>query len=356
MKIVIITNDTAGLMLFRSDLMKSLIHKENEIVALTPFGHRVKELQELGIRLINTPMSRRGTNPLKDIFLLIRYFKILKDEKPDYIITYTVKPNIYGGICARFLHIPYAANITGLGTGFQLKSIKALIIKMYRSALKEAKVVFCENSSVGEELIKDRMVRSDQICILNGAGVDLDKFKYAEYPENAKPFKFLFVGRIMKEKGIDELLESTNNLINEGFDCQLIVVGKYEEDYSEKFKQYSWLKYEGPQKDVRPFIKECHCFVLPSWHEGMANTNLECAASGRPIITSNIPGCKEAVIDGVSGLLCKSKSSQSLYDAMKKMFLMDNDNRIKMGCEGRKHMEKVFDKKVVVRNTIEALF
>lgn len=353
MKIVIIANDTAGLMLFRSDLICSLISRDNEIVALSPFGNRVGELRELGIKLINTPMSRRGMNPLKDATLLLQYYKELRKEKPDYVITYTIKPNVYGGLCARCLRIPYAVNITGLGTGFQSRKLRQFVIKMNRSALKKAKVVFCENSSIGEELIMDRIVKRNKICILNGAGVDLEKFSYLEYPNDSGSIRFLFVGRVMKEKGINELLEAMEILVDEGMNCQLTVVGKFEEDYSEKFKKYSWLKFEGPQKDVRPFIKECHCFVLPSWHEGMANTNLECAASGRPIITSDIPGCREAVVKDVSGLLCEVKNSQSLYQAMKKIITMSRDERKEMGKKGRKHMEKTFDKKKVVEKTIE---
>lgn len=352
MKIVIIANDTAGLMLFRSNLICSLIEDGDEIVALTPFGNRVDELLKLGMRLINTPMSRRGMNPLKDLRLLLQYYKELKREKPDYVITYTVKPNIYGGLCARCLRIPYAVNITGLGTGFQSSMLKRFVVKMYRIALKKTKVAFCENFSIGEELIKDRIVKKSKICVLNGAGVDLEKFQYIEYPDDFGSIKFLFIGRVMREKGIDELLESMERLFNSGVNCFLTVVGKFEEDYSEKFERYSWLKFEGPQKDVRPFIKDCHCFVLPSWHEGMANTNLECAASGRPIITSDIPGCREAVVDEVSGLLCKVKNTQSLFHAMKKIAVMSRDERKRMGEAGRKHMENNFDKRKVVEKTI----
>ena len=168
--------------------------------------------------------------------------------------------------------------------------------------------------------------------------------------------KFLFVGRVMKEKGIDELFEAMKKLTGEGEKCFLDVVGPFEEDYKGKLEEYEkvgWLKYHGYQEDVKPFIAACDCFVLPSYHEGMANTNLECASSGRPVITSNIPGCKEAVLDGISGYLCEAKNADSLYDAMKKM--IQADNREEMGKFGREHMEKVFDKKKVVTQTVNEL-
>ena len=355
MKIMIIANDTSGLVLFRKNFISRLIADGNEIVVLSPLGNRVDELIEIGIELINTPMSRRSINPINDLKLISQYYKLIKKENPEYIITYTIKPNIYGGLCSRYLHVPYAVNVTGLGTAFQLNRLKYLIVKIYRIALKKAKVVFCENSSIGEEFVKEKIVASSKICVLNGAGVDLEKFKYLEYPDNSIVFKFLFIGRVMKEKGIDELLEATQNLIKSGVQCKLIVVGKYEEDYTTKFSRYEWLEFVGSQKDVRPFIKECHCFVLPSWHEGMANTNLECAASGRPVITSDIPGCRESVVDGVSGLLCKAKNAQSLFETMKHMTLLSSFEREKMGKEGRKHMVKYFDKRKVVDKTIKAL-
>jgi len=160
----------------------------------------------------------------------------------------------------------------------------------------------------------------------------------------------------MKEKGIEELFTAMKKLQRDGVSCTLDVVGDMEEDYKEQIEKFSgegWLNYHGYQKDVRPFIQNCHCFVLPSWHEGMANTNLECAACGRPVITSDIPGCREAVIDGVSGYLCSSKDADSLCTAMKKFVMLSYAQRRAMGTAGRKHMEECFDKKAVVRQTMD---
>lgn len=358
MKIVIISNNSNGLYLFRRQLISALIEKGHEVIALTPFDTDVDNLKALGAELIETPIDRRGTNPIRDYSLLKLYKKELKSLRPDLVITYTIKPNVYGGMVCRQLKIPYAANITGLGTAFEgtgmLRKVATLLNK---TALKKAKVVFFENSENRDVFINAGIVEKGKTHVLHGAGVDLKHFNYQPYPTNDE-FKFLFIGRVMKEKGVGELLQSMKRLVGEGVQCFLDILGYYEEDYKEKLDEAvkeGWLRYHGNQPDVRPFIASCDCFVLPSYHEGMANTNLECASSGRPIITSNIPGCMEAVVDG-SGLLCSPKNTESLYRAMKAMTEKSREEREQMGKKGRKHMEDVFDKKKVVEDTTKHLF
>lgn len=195
--------------------------------------------------------------------------------------------------------------------------------------------------------------------MLAGAGVDLEHFYYIEYPEETDMTKFLFIGRVMREKGIDELFSAMERLNNEGYRCSLDVVGGFEENYVaeiQRFEKEGWLCYHGYQSDVRPFIENCHCFVLPSWHEGMANTNLECAASGRPVITSNIHGCLEAVIEGKTGFLVEAKNVDSLYQEMKRFIGLSYEDKKNMGLAGRKHMENIFCKKKVVMETMSYLF
>ena len=228
---------------------------------------------------------------------------------------------------------------------------------MNRIALKDAKVVFFENTDNRDVFVKAGIVNHTKTFVLHGAGVDLDYFFYQPYPNN-EDFHFLFIGRVMKEKGINELIGSMRRLVGEGVKCSLDVLGQFEENYRNKIEEAEkegWLRYHGVQSDVRPFIAGCDCFVLPSYHEGMANTNLECASSGRPVITSRIPGCMEAVNEK-SGLLCEPKDSESLYQSMKVMTEMSMKERERMGRAGRKHMEDVFDKKKVVAETIKRLF
>lgn len=353
-----LANNDVGLYKFRKELIEELLKKNTVYISL-PYGSFVEELCNMGCEFIDTSMDRRGINPFKDVKLLIAYFRMIRKYKPDLVITYTIKPNVYGGLSCRLLKIPYAMNITGLGTAFEQDGIlKALVIKMYRIACKMAKVVFFENEDNRQFFINEHIVNAKRTHKLNGAGVNLEEYQVMEYPTEQK-IHFLFMGRIMKEKGIEELFSAMKRLIDEGVDCCLDVLGESEEDYKDLITQYEnegWLHHYGYQKDVKPFIKQCHCFVLPSWHEGMANTILESAASGRPVITSDISGCREAVEDEKSGFLCKNKNIESLYIVMKKFISLAEDKKKIMGLEGRKRMEKFFDKKDVVQDTKEILW
>lgn len=355
MKVLFLANNDVGLYQFRRALIEALLAKNDVSISL-PYGALVEPLKAEGCEFLDTPLDRRGLNPLKDVGLYYRYRRMLKEQRPDLVLTYTIKPNIYGGLAAKRARIPYAVNITGLGTSFQKQGfLRKMVILLYKIALKKAKVVFFENSHNRQVFIDEGIVPPEQTCLLSGAGVDLNHFTPKKYPDG--PVRFLFVGRVMKEKGIGELFEVMQRLRSEGEDCVLDVLGLHEEDFADailKGQRQGWLNYHGYQQDVRPFIKKAHCFVLPSYHEGMANTNLECAAMARPLITSDIPGCREAVT-AESGILCKPQDTQSLYQAMKSFLALPRQAREAMGIAGRQHMEAVFDKKRVVEMTMKAL-
>lgn len=357
MKVLILANNDVGLYQFRKELIETLLTDHQVHISL-PKGDLVAPLVETGCVFHDTPVDRRGINPATDLGLLLAYRKLLRREKPDLVITYTIKPNIYGGLACRLLGIPYAANITGLGTAFQKDGLlRKFVVTLYKSALKKAKVVFFENSANRQIFVDENIVPEAKTCLLNGAGVNLEKYSPVPYPTD-NTTRFLFIGRVMKEKGVDELFDAMSRLRAEGCDCTLDVLGYYEDNYEAAIRTYEtagWLRFHGHVRDVRPYIEKAHCFVLPSYHEGMANTNLECAAMGRPLITSDIPGCREAVIDGETGLLCQSRNADSLYAAMKKFLALPNAARAKMGQSGRKHMENVFDKRTVVKQTMKEL-
>lgn len=357
-KILFIANNSAGLYRFRNMLMTELQNMGHEIIASTPLTSFVDEMNEEGIKLIDTPIDRRGINPITDFGLIVKYFKIMRKEKPDLVISYTIKPNIYGGIVCRLLKVPFYPNITGLGTAFQKDGfVSKLVTFLYKLSCKKAKTVFFENSGNRQIFVDKKIAELEKTVVLNGAGVDIDKFNPCEYPTDEK-IKFLFIGRVMAEKGINELFGAMEKLNSDNVNCTLEIIGGYEENYKslmEKHEKDGWLTYSGYLPDVRQKISECSCFVLPSWHEGMANTNLECAASARPVITSNIHGCKEAVEDGVSGFVCEPKNADDLYKVMKEFCELSYEKRKEMGICGRKRMESIFDKRVVVNKTIEAL-
>lgn len=358
MKILILANNDVGLYQFRKELIEELL-KENDVTISLPYGELIEPLKELGCKFIDTPVDRRGINPLKDLKLYRTYKRIIKCEKPDLVITYTIKPNVYGGYACRKHNIPYVVNITGLGTAFENGGLlKKVVTIMNRAACKKAEVVFFENEGNRRVFIENKIVKEEQTYRLNGAGVNLDKYRVLDYPDG-EITDFLFMGRVMAEKGVNELFDAMKMLVADGEKVKLDVLGGYEENYKELIEKYQaegWLLYHGYQKDVRPFIEKCHCFVLPSWHEGMANTNLESAASGRPVITTNIHGCKEAVINGFSGFLCERKNTKSLYMAMKKFCKLSFQERQEMGKNGRLHMEDVFDKRKVVEETMKVVF
>lgn len=357
-RVVVIGNCSGGLYDFRHELIAELVRIGCEVTALTPFDTKVEDLRALGIDVIETPMNRRGINPVEDFKLLCLYHTLIKKLQPDMAIGYTIKPNIYAAFVCRLHKIPYAANVTGLGSTFQKDGLlKSIVIAMYKVSLKKASVVFFENSENQQIFIDCGIGKKEKTCLLNGAGVNTEHFSLTEYPAGEKT-KFLFIGRIMQEKGVDELFEAMKRLIAEEANCSLDILGGFDENYSDiiqEYEQKGWLKYWGYQEDVRPFIAQSHCFVLPSWHEGMANTNLECAASGRPVITSNIHGCLEAVEDGVTGFLCERKNADDLYRVMKRFTELPYEERRTMGLAGRKRMEAQFDKRLVVDRTIARL-
>lgn len=358
-KIVIIANNSGGLYGFRRELISEFVKRNYSVTALTPFDANLDDLRALGITVVNTPMERRGVNPVKDWKLLKLYRKLLHELEPDLVLTYTIKPNVYGGFVCRMKRIPYATNITGLGTSFQGNRIlRAFVIFLYKVSLKKAEVVFFENVENRQSFINKGIVIEEQTYLLNGAGVNLEHYQVVEYPKDEDDVRFLFIGRIMKEKGMDELLSAMKRLRQDGIPCTLDVLGYFEEDYETIINQCEkegWLRFHGYQSDVRPFIANAHCFVLPSWHEGMANTSLECASMGRPLITTDISGCKEAVIDEVSGYLCEEQNADSLYALMKKFVALNQEERKAMGLAGRRHMEETFDKIKVVAGTINRL-
>jgi len=357
-RIMILANNSGGLFDFRKDLIQEMLKKGHTIIAYTPFDTRVDELKEMSIDLREIKLDRRGMNPIKEFSLFRLFYKEIKREKPDLVLTYTIKPNLYGGISCGLLNIPYAMNITGLGKAFINEGIiKKMIIFLYKRACKKANVIFFENSGNRDVFVDNNIISIGKTQVLNGAGVNTDYFVLQEYPKGDVT-KFLFVGRIMQEKGINELFEAMKRLIADGEKVELHVLGGFEESYKEIVDKYTaegWLYYYGYQLDVRPYIAKSSCFVLPSWHEGMANTNLENAASGRPVITSNIHGCMEAVEDSVTGYLTEVGNAEDLYRNMKKFLRLSYEERRQMGLKGRERMIQLFEKKKVVLATLEFL-
>lgn len=357
-RIVILANQSGGLYDFRKDLMIALQEKA-EVYAVVPHNDRWDELQALADRVIELPIDRRGMNPARDAKLLGQYRAILKRLRPDLVLTYTIKPNIYGGLACRALHIPYAVNITGLGSAIENGGwLKRFVLTLYKPVLAGAKVVFFENAGNRDTLADAGVVPQGRDVVLNGAGVNLEDYPCQPYPQEGA-VRFLFVGRVMHEKGVDELFAAARRMKQTyGDGVEFHVVGSFEEGYKplmDELEQTGVVKYHGYQSDMKHFYAMADCVVLPSYHEGMSNVLLEAAASGRPLITSDIPGCREAVEPSVSGYLCPARDADALYAAMRQFLELPPAQRAAMGCRGRERMERQFGKATVVAETIKHL-
>lgn len=360
MEYLILANNSGGLYRFRKELMQRLMDDGHTVYAVTPFDDSVGELRAMGVRLIEQKMNRRGTNLVEELRLLCAYRRIIRQIRPDMILTYTIKPGIYGGLLARWKKIPYAVNITGLGTAFQKQGLlRMMIVRLWRAAVGKAGVVFFENEENARVFADLEIADRSRMHVLHGAGVNLQDFPFTEYPVDECQLRFLFIGRVMKEKGVDELLDAMMRLSEKYPQIHLDVVGGCEEDYETRLNELEnkgILTYHGHQPDVTGYIRSAHVFVLPSYHEGMANTLLEAAAMGRPLITSRIHGCMEAVQENVTGFLCEVSDARSLCEQMERFVVLPRDKKAEMGRKAHDHVAAVFDKKKVVQETVDVLY
>lgn len=355
-KLLVITNHSFMLWRFRKDLLLKL-QEEYEIVINTPFTGHEEDFEGLGFRMIESGLERRSINLLKEIRLLREYGKLIKKEKPDLVLTYSIKPNIYAGLLCRSRKIPYVVNVQGLGTTFHRKICVRFVEILYRMALKDAKVVFFENAENAEYFCRRYLISEKQKRILPGAGIDVDDYTLQPYEAHDK-VHFLYMGRIMREKGVEELLAAIRMLQKEyGGRFVLDMVGFYEDAYKEQVDELTEqgvIAFHGFQKEPRPYYVKADCVVQPSHHEGLSNVLLEAAAMGRAVITTDIPGCREAACKN-NGLLCPAKDAEGLYEQMKHFMELPVQEWENMGRRGRKLAEEEFEKKMVVEMTISEI-
>lgn len=350
-KVAVLANNDVGLYNFRKELLKKLIDERYEVHLLLPYGERVEKLREMGCVYHEVPIDRRGTDPVKDFRLFLRFRKLLSEIKPDIVLTYTIKPNIYGGLAARMLKLPYVANITGLGSAMEKPGmIQMLAIWLYRIGLKRAQCVFCQNQE-NLEFIKEKRIAKDNIKLLPGSGVNLQDFSLQEYPDDTS-VKFVFIARIMREKGADEYFQAAEIIRKKYPQTEFHICGFCEENYIEKLEKLQnkgIIQYHGMVQNIKEVLKEMHCVVLPSsYHEGMSNVLLEGAATGRPLIATDVPGCRECLRNEISGYLVKPQSVEDLVDKMERFLRISWDNKKKMGLEARDWVEKYFDRQQVI--------
>lgn len=351
-KVLIICNMDLVLYNFRKEVVQKLLDEGHEVYITFPRGDRVEYFEELGCKYIETIVDRRGINPLKDIKLLLKYNSIIKEILPDVVLTFTIKPNIYGAMVAQHNKIPCIANITGLGSALENKGIiQKITVFLYKVAFKDIQKVFLQNEENMQFFIQNKIALGKH-KLIPGSGVNLEEFKLMNYPTEDKDLEFLFIGRVMKEKGIEQYIEMAKRIKEKYSKVKFHVLGFCEEQYQkqlEELQNEGIIEYNGMQKDVRPFIQKSHATIHPSFYpEGISNVLLESAASGRPVITTNRSGCKETVNNNVSGYIVPIKDVDKLTEAVEKFIKLPYEEKVKMGLEGRKKVEKEFDRNIVV--------
>ncbi len=356
-KVLILANCASGLYDFRNELLLALL-REYEVHISLPDEEEVPELAKEGCIVHHTELERRGMNPLKDSKLLFGYYGLMKKLCPDVVLTYTIKPNIYGSLCARFRNIPYIVNITGLGSAFEEDGLlRKLVVFLYKTALKKAECVFFQNKR-NCEIFEGFHIKGQKMRLVPGSGVNLERHAFEEYPSKEEPVRILFVGRIMKEKGTDELLYAAEQIKAEYPDVCFEIVGNYEDDYKaligEKEKA-GILSLTNYQKEIHPFYKKCSAAIMPSYHEGMSNVILEAAATGRPVLASDIPGCREGFDDGVSGVAFAPRDKEACLNGIRRFLNLSYEERKEMGLNARRKMEREFDRKKVVDAYLEEI-
>ncbi|NWQ39148.1 glycosyltransferase family 4 protein [Bacillus sp. EB106-08-02-XG196] len=352
MKILVLANFGMGLYNFRKELLEELINQNNEVYISLPSDDYVPKLKSLGCEFVETHLDKRGTNPIKDLKLLFHYINIIKRIKPDVVLTYTIKPNVYGGLACRMTKTPYITNITGLGTAVENKGlIQRVTVMLYKFGLKKASCLFFQNETNLKFFIDQKIIKN-KTRLVPGSGVNLKQHTLEEYPENEQNNRFLFIGRIMKSKGIEELLQAAKIVKLKYPNTQFDLIGHCEEDYQQQLGELNKsevINYHGQQEDVHSFIKKSHATILPSYHEGTANVLLESASSGRAVLASRVPGCKETFDEDISGFGFEVRSVDSLVEAIIKFINLPYEQKKAMGIAGRKKMEREYDRKIVIQ-------
>lgn len=358
MKILVFSNFGMGLYKFRKEILETLVNNNYEVYVSFPKDEYVPLLESIGCKYIETNLNRRGTNPISDFKLLVSYIRIIKKINPDILLTYTIKPNIYGGMAAICTRKPYLTNITGLGTSIEHDGIlKKISLFLYKMGLRESKGIFYQNQQ-NLNKFQELNISTAHPYLIPGSGVNLRDFSYSEYLDSNKEISFLFIGRIMQDKGINELLTAIKVVRERYPTVKLHIVGFCEEDHLEeltKLHEEKVIIYHGLQKNISTYIENSHVIINPSYHEGMSNVLLEAAAKGRPTIASDIPGCKEIIDNEVTGYTFEVKNEKALAERMIQFINLPHEEKKKMGMLARKKIENEFDRQIVVDKYLEVI-
>jgi len=364
-RVMISINASWNIINFRKGLISGLQASGYQVVVVAPEDQYSPRLEGLGVRYIPIGMDKQGVSPSRDMLLLGQYLRILKKEKPDVFLGYTAKPNIYGSLAARLLGIPVINNIAGLGTAFIKRGwLTNVVTRLYKIALRGSSTVFFQNPEDLALFVSERMVREDRARLLPGSGLDLSFFK----PEGGTAredgeVRFLLVARLLWDKGVREYVEAAEIVRRDHPNARFQILGFADVENRtavprseiDRWASEGTVEYLGHSDDVRPFNAAADCAVLPSYREGLPRVLLEAAAMGKPLIATDVPGCRHVVQDGKNGFLCAVRSSASLAEAMTKMIELSPQERKKLGDAARQGVELNFDENIVIERYLAAV-
>lgn len=355
-RILFLVNHDVVIYNFRLEIVERFITDGHEVHISSPYGERIDDLVRLGSKYHEIKMDRHGLNPFDELRILNHYKHLIRSIKPDICLGFTIKPNIYGAIAARKFKVPFVANITGLGTAVEMPGIKQKIfVGLYKYAFRDIQRVFFQNEE-NKQFFVSRNIAIDKGMILPGSGVNLERYKYCDYPEDSV-IKFAFISRIMKEKGIDQFLDAAIEIKKSHKKVEFHVCGFCEPEYDgrlQKEDKKGNVIYHGMIRDVAGFMSRMHCIIHPTYYpEGISNVLLEACATGRPIITTDRSGCREVVEDGINGYMIPCRDSEKLVDSIEKFLTLQWKEKMRMGRNARTTVEEKFDRHIVVKKYVD---
>jgi glycosyltransferase involved in cell wall biosynthesis len=368
--LVISANTSWYVFNFRSSLIRALGDNGFQVVVVAPEDDYTDKLTSMGCKFYPVKIYNKSTNPLADLFTVYDYYRVYASIKPSVILHFTPKPNIYGSIAARLLNIPCINNIAGLGTAFIKKGLLSLVVKnLYKLSQRSVDCVFLQNKDDLNMFKNSGIVKTNQADLLPGSGIELDKFKPEQIvsQNHTTPLgsrvRFLLIARLIRDKGVVEYAEAARIIKAQYPQADFELVGYVDynnpsavsESTIRQWEKQDILKWKGRQEDVRPFIAEADCVVLPSYREGTPRTLLEAAAMGKPLIAADSIGTREPVEDGISGLLCKPRDVADLADKMRAIITMGHEQRMEMGSRGREKMEREYDVQIIINKYLDTI-
>ena len=364
MHVVMTVNKAWNIWNFRLCMVRALLNEGHTITILAPKDESVENLLALGCQFYNLDMSVKGLNPFQDLKLTLRFLSIFKETQPDVVLSYTIKNNIFGALAAKRARIPFIPNVTGLGTAFLSGGILQGIAQgLYRFAFQDLSVIFFQNTDDRDLFVSRKLIEKSQARCLPGSGIDLEHYSPKPLIELGNAPIFLMIARLLKDKGVYEFVEAARltqlNFPNSRF--QILGATGYENRTAipisevKNWVSESVIEYLGTTTDVRPFIEAATCVVLPSYREGAPRTLIEAAAMARPIITTDVAGCRDILDKDVTGLLCEARDCDSLVRSIRCFLSLSHSTRAQMGVKGREKIEREFDEKIVVTHYLSAI-